>query len=382
MLKKVRFSFLAMAIIILIFFILSLSDDVKSFIKYEFSKKDLLILNMYPVNPGIDILAFDPENKFVIRAEVLDTDGNPVPFARIILNVDNGFGSVYPADVRTNKYGEALISYVPPEYDSGTAEESPAKAVINASIYRSNVTAKIEVKLSRSPVVMIHGYQSSGDIFENLMGFLESKGFETIAFNYDSEKGVAYGSRELENFLLQKKLDYLSQGIQVKRFDIIAHSMGGLVARFYTCSKEYIKNSDVKKIIFISVPHKGSPIASLGAKYFEGQGILDLIPDSELFTKAFPSMINKGLNSTIQTGNIIAQYDEVVGTNSATLEEWGIGTELFNLGKSNISVDDILNGTFVEAPVHKGILSNSKVFEKILHMLETSLPYPKLIHES
>jgi len=381
MLKKIRFLTLAITIIILIFFALSLYD-IRGFIKYEFLKKDHLVLNMYPVNPGIDILTSDPENKFVIKVEVLDPNGIPVPFSRIILNVGNDLGSVYPADVRTNKFGEALITYVPPEHDRGILEESHAKAVINASIYKSSVSAKIEVKLSRAPVVMIHGYQSSGDIFENLMGYLDSKGFETIAFNYDSEKGVAHGSRELEKFLQQKRLDYLAQGVQIKRFDIIAHSMGGLVARYYTCSKEYIKNNDVKKIIFISVPQKGSPIASLGAKYFERQGILDLIPDSELFTEVLPSMINKGLNSTIQTGDIIAQYDEVVSISSATLEAWGISTELFNLGKSNISVDDILNGTLVEAPVHKGILSNTKVFEKIFQMLETRLPYPKVIHGS
>lgn len=381
MLRKFRFWAILSAVCILLAFIM-LFANFWNLIKYELSKKSELSLSLSLVNPGIGILTADPENKLILKAEVRDSSGKPVQYARILLTSDNNFGSLYPEDVRTNKFGEAIVTYSPPEYDSKNFSDGYAEAIIRASIDDTDISEAVKVKITRTPVVMIHGYQSNGDIFENLMGYLNSKGYECIPFNYDSIKGIAHGSGELKDFLQQQKLVYLSKGIQVGRFDLIAHSMGGLVARYYTCSREYIKNHDVKKIIFISVPHKGSPIASLGAEYFEGQGILDLIPDNPLFTHILPSMINKGLNNTIQTGNIIAQYDEVVGITNASLDEWGIKTELFNLGKSNITVDDILNGTLVQAPIHKGILSNKKVFEKILFMLENKLPYPKLIRGS
>lgn len=381
MLRKFRFWAILSAVCILLAFIM-LFANFWNLIKYELSKKSELSLSLSLVNPGIGILTADPENKLILKAEVRDSSGMPVQYARILLTSDNDFGSLYPEDVRTNTFGEAIVTYSPPEYDSKNFSDGYAEAVIRASIDDTDISEAVKVKITRTPVVMIHGYQSNGDIFENLMGYLNSKGYECIPFNYDSIKGIAHGSGELKDFLQQQKLVYLSKGIQVGRFDLIAHSMGGLVARYYTCSREYIKNHDIKKIIFISVPHKGSPIASLGAEYFEGQGILDLIPDNPLFTHILPSMINKGLNNTIQTGNIIAQYDEVVGITNASLDEWGIKTELFNLGKSNITVDDILNGTLVQAPIHKGILSNKKVFEKILFMLENKLPYPKLIRGS
>lgn len=381
MLRKFRFWAILSAVCILLAFIM-LFANFWNLIKYEFSKKSELSLSLSLVNPGIGILTADPENKLILKAEVRDSSGMPVQYARILLTSDNDFGSLYPEDVRTNTFGEAIVTYSPPEYDSKNFSDGYAEAIIRASIDDTDISEAVKVKITRTPVVMIHGYQSNGDIFENLMGYLNSKGYECIPFNYDSIKGIAHGSGELKDFLQQQKLVYLSKGIQVGRFDLIAHSMGGLVARYYTCSREYIKNHDIKKIIFISVPHKGSPIASLGAEYFEGQGILDLIPDNPLFTHILPSMINKGLNNTIQTGNIIAQYDEVVGITNASLDEWGIKTELFNLGKSNITVDDILNGTLVQALIHKGILSNKKVFEKILFMLENKLPYPKLIRGS
>ena len=39
---------------------------------------------------------------------------------------------------------------------------------------------------------------------------------------------------------------------------------------------------------------------------------MDLVPEGELFTKSLSSLWIKGLNSPIETGNIIAQFDEVV----------------------------------------------------------------------
>jgi len=53
--------------------------------------------------------------------------------------------------------------------------------------------------------------------------------------------------------LQKQKKDFLSQGILVNKFDLITHSMGGLVARYYSASQNYLKNDDINKIIFLSV---------------------------------------------------------------------------------------------------------------------------------
>jgi hypothetical protein len=87
-------------------------------------------------------------------------------------------------------------------------------------------------------------------------------------------------------------------------------------------------------------------------------------------------MINKGLNDRIQVGSMIGQYDEVVSPENASLKEWGIKTEVFNVGESNLTMDKLLNGSITEAANHKTILSNSRVFARILEMLTGELPYP------
>jgi hypothetical protein len=87
-------------------------------------------------------------------------------------------------------------------------------------------------------------------------------------------------------------------------------------------------------------------------------------------------MINAGLNPSIQTGSILGQYDEVVGVDSASLDDWNIRRELFDIGESNFTVDKLLDGEILQATNHKMILYNKKVYQRVEQMLETDLPYP------
>jgi hypothetical protein len=126
------------------------------------------------------------------------------------------------------------------------------------------------------------------------------------------------------------------------------------------------------------VPQRGSLWASIGAGYYNDQGIRDLIPDSELIIGGFPSMLNRGLNPMIQIGSILGQYDEVVNPDSASLDEWNIKTEMFNVGENNFTVNSLLKGNIMETANHATILNNKKVFERIEGMLTENLPYPTI----
>ena len=142
---------------------------------------------------------------------------------------------------------------------------------------------------------------------------------------------------------------------------------------------DYIKNDDINKIIFLSVPHKGSILASIAEEYFNDRSIKNLMPDDELFTKTFAGMINGGLNKSIQVGNVLSQYDEVVTEENASLEEWGIKTEIFRVGDNSFTVDNLLSGDILHAPNHKGILNNKRVFDRIFEMLNSNLSYPSAV---
>lgn len=346
------------------------------YLKYALYDKNNLILVFKPMNQNISILCAEPSNKFYVKVEVRTKTGKPVNKAKINLKIKSGLGRFNESSVRTDKNGEAIAAYIPPSLTYENVQKNELDVTLSSVIDDSNISSSFNITLELPPVILVHGYQADGTAFDNISNYLISKKIRTAAITYKSQEGVVASASALENFLNEQTSQLLSQGIQVKKFDLITHSMGGLVARYYTCSSKYPYYENVRKLIFLAVPHKGSVWAPIGRKYYDNQAIEDLMPGSELFTKIFPSLINKGLNDTIQTGNIRSEYDEVVSPESSGLEEWNIKTEVFNLGDNSFTMNNLLTGNIMESPNHKSVLNNKKIFEKLLEMLFNDLPYP------
>ncbi len=356
---------------------------VNSYVKYLFYSKSDLRINLISYNPSIQMVSAEKSNSLILKVSVRDLNGIPVPMASVKLNVTKGSGKVYPDKVRMNQSGESLVSYIPPNNLSSLSEDSSTglndnTISITANIFNTDISSNVKFKLIAPPVVLIHGFLASSSCFDNIKEYLLDKGFLCDTIDYESESGIFQSSITLEKFLNNLKLDYLKTGTLVNKFDLIAHSMGGVVTRYYTSSNNYIFDDNVHKIIFIAVPHNGSPWASIGADYFNNAGIRDLIPNNYLFSSIFPSLINKGLNPSIQIGSLLDQYDEVVTPESASLDEWNIPTEVFYVGESTLTVDNFLSGAILVGANHQKILNNKKVFDRVLKMLVIDLPYPTI----
>lgn len=351
-------------------------SEIVGTVGFELMDKSGLEVTMSPVNPAVRELSAEPSNKLVLKAVVRDSEGNAVKGARIAVKVPEDLGTFAVMEPKTGSDGSVLLKYSPPVLSEVAFKDGDPTVTISAGISGTGIKSEFSFKLTRIPIIFVHGYQASPEIFSNMKEYLDGKGFVTEGFSYHSENGVAAGAAELGAFIDKVKSDLIDRGVQVGRVDIIAHSMGGLVARYYSSDGGYPARSDVDKIIFVSVPQTGSPIASLGLIYYDDKGIRDLIPDSPLFTQSFPSLINGGLNASIQVGSILGQYDEVVSPESASLERWGINTEIFDVGDSNFTVDKLLSGKIAEAANHKVVLYNKKVFQRIEEMLGSTLPYP------
>ena len=357
---------------------------------YAGMDKSSLSVRLMAADPAIEALSADPENKYELKIKVMDKTGAAVPAADVQLSAVGpaAAGSSFePRNGTTGPDGGFTAFFIPPSALNPTSAGKPeANTQTGASDNKNtlgSVTVELEAKLIGTdessiltiklipvPVVMVHGYQASPDIFSGL------REYPSTALAYASEKGIAPAASELAKYLQKKSSELKAEGIQVKSFDLIAHSMGGLVARYYTCSKGYSGNNNVRKLIFISVPQKGSPFASLGLQYYTDNSIRDMATDSELITSVFPSMINSGLNPSIETANILDRFDEVVSVQNASLAEWKINTEIFDVGESNLTVDKLMNGEILKATNHKRILYNMKVYRVILEMLGSQMPYP------
>lgn len=359
-----------------VLFILFFFKPITENLYYYFYNKEGLSINVSVVNTPIHTICAESSNRIFLRANVKTSEGKPMKNTPVEVFIENGIGELSSEKGKTNSLGEFIFSYSPPNYYELENKNSEPSVKITAQVKDSSKSSSIEINLISTPIVMIYGFQESADVYANLNEFLTENNFDCSIMEYDSKAGVAEGAKVLENFLLQKKQEYMNKGILVNKFTLITHSLGGLVARYYTTSENYLKNEDVSKIIFTSVPHKGSYIATLGQTFYNDKSVRDLAPDSDLFTAFFESSINKGLNTSIQVANIASQYDEVVTEESSSLEEWKIATEMFNIGENNFTMDSILSGNLLNAPNHKGILNNAKVFQRILELLNSNLSYP------
>lgn len=96
------------------------------------------------------------------------------------------------------------------------------------------------------------------DYFEGLITELQNSGYvegkDLFVFPYDWRLDIAVSSN-----LLKNKINEIKEGSGMAKVDIVAHSMGGLVAKKYI--EDYGQNS-VDKFIDIATPHLGAPKAA------------------------------------------------------------------------------------------------------------------------
>jgi pimeloyl-ACP methyl ester carboxylesterase len=96
---------------------------------------------------------------------------------------------------------------------------------------------------------ILHAYDDLIATFE-ANGYAASTTIFTFPYNWRN-------SNIETALLLKQKIDEVKQTCDCPKVDIIAHSMGGLIARQYIQSENY--GNDIDQIIFLATPHLGAP---------------------------------------------------------------------------------------------------------------------------
>ncbi|HLP36757.1 choice-of-anchor D domain-containing protein [Lacibacter sp.] len=127
----------------------------------------------------------------------------------------------------------------------------------------------IPLEILRAPLLMVHGLWGAFSTFETVDNHLENNSYYlpllTLRANYESSNDVyLYDNR----FVVPSNINTLftrarNNNISAGKVDVIAHSMGGLVTRYYLQSTAYSQKKDLHKLITVNTPHSGSPIANL-----------------------------------------------------------------------------------------------------------------------
>lgn len=177
----------------------------------------------------------------------------------------------FPLNPGTIHHGDELWAYLYPAFATanesvflGGASTTPQFQICEGEcIVATTTTPQIA-----APVIIIPGIMESGErngvwviepilhLFDNLIDTLDANGYEVgvnlFTFPYDWHK-----SNVDTALLLKQKIDVVKAICHCDKVDLVAHSMGGLVARQYIQSTDY--QHDVRKLIFLGTPHLGAP---------------------------------------------------------------------------------------------------------------------------
>ncbi len=121
--------------------------------------------------------------------------------------------------------------------------------------------------LARPPVVLMHGLWSDAKTWEAMMEDLDQAGYLFVwPHNYRITHGKSFAENRDQARLAVEGAKWAARtrGYICKKVDVVGHSMGGILARYYMeglSSQPY--HHDIRKLITVGTPHSGSQIANL-----------------------------------------------------------------------------------------------------------------------
>lgn len=203
-------------------------------------------------------------------------------------------------------------------------------------------------------VLLIHGFFGTRQIFEVLEKRLRRDGYGVFSLNLGGifDTFNTGGIEELAEQVAHK-VDEICWTYDIKKISIVAHSKGGLIARYYV--KKLGGDYWVDKIITLGTPHHGTPVAIFGVLTlgFFSKSVWEMLPMSR-----FIRGLKEGkYPANSQLISIYSKADRLCPYPTARLEE----EKSSNL--KNIEVEGVN---------HTGLVMRKKVYDIILRELEAA----------
>jgi triacylglycerol lipase len=137
------------------------------------------------------------------------------------------------------------------------------------------------------PVVLVHGYAMSRAYFLLLSARLSASGLGPFyGFEYWTLGKVASAARRLGAFV-----EELCRFHQVDSVDLIGHSMGGVVARYYVALGGGAGR--VRHLVTLGAPHSGTEVSYFGV----GRPVHELMPGSALLARLEVTALPAGVEA-------------------------------------------------------------------------------------
>ena len=153
---------------------------------------------------------------------------------------------------------------------------------------------------SGTPIVLLPGYSENAGALWWFARRLSRRGFRPVLIDFPS---TFSGIEENVGFL-RERLQALRAATGSARVAVVAHSMGGVIARSLLLSEP---EHGVLTLIAIASPFRGTHIARLGASLRLGKSAVDMCPQSPFYGRFLPSAA-----ASVPIRSIIGEQENIV----------------------------------------------------------------------
>jgi triacylglycerol esterase/lipase EstA (alpha/beta hydrolase family) len=198
--------------------------------------------------------------------------------------------------------------------------------MVLGSSYAAAVEGEGEALGNRHPVVLLHGLAMNRTNWVWLGRRLAARGIGPLyATTYFSPQSVRYSAQHLKNFV-----ERVLAREDATRVDIVAHSLGGVVARYYI--ERLGGQRRVARLVTIASPHKGTVLGRLG-----------FVPSAKELTHGSEFLVDLGTPAPdlggVQYTSIWSRADAiVVPPESASIAPAGVDRIFDDLGHLSLLV--------------------------------------------
>ena len=208
------------------------------------------------------------------------------------------------------------------------------KLLLAAVIAAVAATAPAASAAAAEPILFVHGWNSSGSIWNTMIGRFQSDGWtaaQTNAWSYNTAQSNVTTAGQLST-----KVDQILSATGASKVDIITHSMGGLSSRYYL--KNLGGTAKVDEWVSLGGPNHGTQTAYL---CFWNTSCFEMQPGS-----SFLNALNSGDETpgAVNYGTWWSPCDEVINPDSSVPLSGATNTQTACLGHSALYTDATVYG--------------------------------------
>jgi len=180
---------------------------------------------------------------------------------------------------------------------------------------------------AQNPILFVHGWNSSGSVWTNMISRFQAAGYPASLLNnwsYNTAQSNVTTASQVNT-----KVDQIRAATGQSRVDIISHSMGGLNTRYYI--KNLGGQAEVDEWVSLGGPNHGTDTALL---CFWNTSCFDMQPGS-----GFLNSLNSGdetPGTTVRYGTWWSPCDEVINPDTSTILSGATNTQTACMSHSSL----------------------------------------------